>query len=92
MKDDSSQRSRPRSLPDQYATHWPSDNEETQVAGTTTSHPGESYMFYNAMDDDNKRAMDILASEGPEAAMRFMFTDPNTGKSCNYADMRSRFG
>ena len=28
--------------------------------------------FYNDMDEENKQAMDILTSEGPEAAIKFM--------------------
>lgn len=45
------------------------------------------------MDEENKQAMDILTSEGPEAAIKFMTIDPKTGKSRgSYAEMRSRFG
>ena len=88
-KDDSPERPRPKSVPAKIATHWPTSDQQA----ATLSHPGESYIFYNSMDEDNKKAMDILASKGPAAAMEFMTTDPKTGKSRgSYAEMRSRFG
>ena len=78
-----------QSVPAKLATHWPTSDQQA----ATSSHPGESYVFYNSMDEDNKKAMDILASKGAAAAMEFMTTDPKTGKSRgSYAEMRSRFG
>ena len=88
-KEDSFRR-RPQSVPAQFATHWPTNDQQ---AITTSSHPGENYIFYGSMDEDNKKAMDILASKGPEAAMEYMTTDPKTGKPRGtYAEMRARFG
>ena len=44
------------------------------------------------MDDNNKKACNILATEGASAAVKHMFTDPKTGKPLSYAEMRSLYG
>ena len=43
------------------------------------------------MDDNNKKAIDIMESEGPEASMKHMFTRKD-GTTRTYAEMRSLYG
>ena len=47
---------------------------------------------YEQMDESNKKAADVMASQGMEAAIKHMFTDQKTGGQMSYAEMRSRFG
>ena len=46
---------------------------------------------YSHMDDNNKKAIDIMESEGPEASMKHMFTRDD-GSIRSYAEMRSLYG
>lgn len=48
--------------------------------------------FYDGMDDVNKKAMDVWAEKGAEAAVKHMFTDQETGRTLSYGEMRSRYG
>jgi len=48
--------------------------------------------FYDVMDDVNKKAMDVWAEKGSEAAVKHMFTDQETGRTLSYSEMRSRYG
>jgi hypothetical protein len=43
------------------------------------------------MDEDNKKAADVLFSQGTAAAIEFMMTDKN-GNKLSYAEMRARYG
>ena len=55
----------------------------------------ESYKkteFYDEMDDANKKALDVMAKQGMEAAVEHMFTDQDTGRKLSYAEMRSLYG
>ena len=47
---------------------------------------------YQRMDDNNKNALQIMAEEGQEKAVEFMFTHPITKKRMSYAEMRSFYG
>ena len=51
----------------------------------------DKYIFYDAMDDNNKKAMDIQESEGWGAAIKHMMTGED-GKTRSYAEMRSLYG
>jgi len=53
--------------------------------------PRNTYMFYNSMDDNNKKAMDIFQNEGTDAAVKHMTTNSD-GKPRSYAEMRSLYG
>jgi len=44
------------------------------------------------MDEPNKKALDVMATEGMEAAVKHMFTDEQSGRQLSYSEMRSRFG
>lgn len=48
--------------------------------------------IYNKMDDNNKKATDVMASEGMEKALEHMFIHPETGEPMDYATMRSFYG
>lgn len=48
--------------------------------------------IYNKMDDNNKKATDIMASQGMEKAVEHMFIHPKTGEPMDYATMRSFYG
>ena len=47
---------------------------------------------YPMMDDHNKKAADVLVSQGTEAAVKFMFKHPTTGEQMDYATMRYYYG
>ena len=47
--------------------------------------------IYSNMDDNNKKAMDVMESEGPEASMKHMFTRDD-GTTRTYAEMRALYG
>ena len=44
------------------------------------------------MDKLNKDAINIMASQGAEAAIKHMFTDQDTGRQLSYSEMRMRYG
>ena len=48
--------------------------------------------FYDGMDEVNKKATDVRAEQGMEAAIEHMFTDQQTGHKLSYAEMRSMYG
>jgi len=47
---------------------------------------------YSQMDNNNKKAADVLASKGTEAAVEYMFKHPETGQKMDYATMRYYYG
>ena len=44
------------------------------------------------LDEDNKKAIDILKSEGIDKGIEHMFKHPVTGEQMDYATMRSFYG
>jgi hypothetical protein len=52
---------------------------------------GRGYICYNGMDDNNKKAMDIQATQGWDAAIKHMTTGAD-GKPRSYAEMREMYG
>jgi hypothetical protein len=56
--------------------------------------PGKGAVIatYPMMDDHNKKAADVLVSQGTEAAVKFMFKHPTTGQQMDYATMRYYYG
>ena len=52
---------------------------------------GADYIFYNGMDDNNKKAMDIQKTQGWEAAIKHMTTDAD-GQVRSYSEMRALYG
>ena len=51
----------------------------------------ETYAKAFKMDAANARAMSIMATQGPDAAIKAMFTGDN-GETLSYSEMRSRYG
>lgn len=47
---------------------------------------------YDKMDDNNKKAANILKTEGIESAVKHMFIDQRTGNKLSYGEMRARYG
>ena len=65
----------------------------------TTSSPPSSQLhyvvppqIYDAMDDNNKKAANVMADKGITASIGYMFTNPDTGKKWDYAAMREMYG
>jgi len=54
--------------------------------------PTIAKVHYDAMDDHNKKAMDVLTTKGMNAAIQHMFTDQETGLPLTYGEMRARYG
>ena len=48
--------------------------------------------LYSKMDDNNKKAIDVMATKGMDAAVKHMFTHPSTGKPMTYSQMRHFYG
>jgi hypothetical protein len=48
--------------------------------------------IYSQMDNNNKKAADVWASKGTDAAVEHMFKHPETGKKMDYATMRYYYG
>ena len=48
--------------------------------------------LYKNMDDNNKKACDIILEKGINAGIEHMFKNPVTGKEMSYAEMRSFYG
>tara|TARA_B110000211_G_C13806614_1_gene432996 strand:+ start:394 stop:687 length:294 start_codon:yes stop_codon:yes gene_type:complete len=46
--------------------------------------------FGKNMDEDNKKALNVMKTEGVDAAVKHMFTD--SGRQLSYAEMRMRYG
>lgn len=55
------------------------------------SGAGRRYICYNGMDVNNKKAMDIQATEGWDATIKHMITGSD-GKPRSYAEMRELYG
>jgi hypothetical protein len=48
--------------------------------------------FGKNMDEDNKKALNVMKTEGMDAAVKHMFTDQETGRQLSYSEMRMRYG
>ena len=44
------------------------------------------------MDKDNKKALNVMKTEGIDGAVKHMFTDQKTGRQLSYSEMRMRYG
>lgn len=51
----------------------------------------DQYVFFNDMDDTNKKAMKIWTEDGIDAVLKHMLTDDD-GKPRNYSQMRMMYG
>jgi hypothetical protein len=69
------------------------ENKSQDLSTSNTIGAGDNYLFYEAMDDTNKTAMDVLVSSGPDAAIEHMFKDPkNPNRKLSYSEMRYLYG
>ena len=59
--------------------------------GKSTKTQKNTYILYGAMDDNNKKAMDVWQAGGLDAAIKHMMTG-NDGKPRSYAEMRELYG
>lgn len=66
-------------------------NETTNGSDKEFGASVKKLAAYDLMDDNNKAAVDIAASEGMDAAVKHMMTDSN-GKPRTYAEMRALYG
>jgi len=73
----------------------------TDISGNTlpnsadTLRPAQQAMLATlmpAMDNNNRAAAQVMATQGLSAAAQFMFTDQETGRQLSYAEMRARYG
>ena len=79
-----------------------SSNKESPKKTTTSNTdpqvvPGSgeklvNKQVYSLMDNNNKKAADVMASKGIDAAVEHMFKHPETGKKMDYATMRYYYG
>lgn len=51
-----------------------------------------TFKIYESMDTKNKKALEVMATQGADAAVKHMFTDQDSGCQLSYADMRMRYG
>lgn len=81
------------STPNQKNTNIPSSSSPQKPEIIPAS--GEKVLgkvLYNAMDNNNKKAADVMASKGVDAAVEHMFKHPKTGEPMDYATMRYYYG
>ena len=48
--------------------------------------------IYEIMDDNNKKAADLMKNDGITASIEYMFTNPNTGQKWDYVAARAMYG
>lgn len=48
--------------------------------------------FVKGMDDNNKKALEVMATQGTDAAIKHMFKHPETGRQLSYGEMRMFYG
>ena len=68
------------------------EKENPPKEGQAFAQDFQQTKAYSNMDDTNKKAVDVMATEGMEAAVKHMFTDEKSGRQLSYAEMRMRFG
>ena len=68
------------------------EKEDAPKEGQEFAQDFQQTKAYSNMDDTNKKAVDVMATEGMEAAVKHMFTDEKSGRQLSYAEMRSRYG
>ena len=78
-----------------------SNKESPKKTTTSTTDPqvvpgsGEKIVnkqIYSLMDNNNKKAADVMVSKGVDAAVEHMFKHPETGEKMDYATMRYFYG
>jgi len=77
--------------PEYYKQHS-NAKEPSLKEGQTFAKNYKKTEFAKMMDEPNKKALDVMANEGTDAAVKHMFTDQESGRQLSYAEMRSRYG
>ena len=79
--------------------HENEKNQEQQTSQQTSQEAEKNFAktyiesgLSNNMDDANKKALDVMATKGASDAIKYMFTDQDTGRQLSYSEMRSRYG
>jgi len=75
----------PQSEPESEPQPEPENNEVKEGAG-------KSLPTYKMMNKNNQKAADVLACQGIDKAVEFMFKHPETGEKMDYATMRYFYG
>ena len=68
------------------------EKEDAPKEGQAFAQAYKETEFYDGMDDANKKAVNVMAEQGMEAAVKHMFTDEKSGRQLSYAEMRSLYG
>jgi len=77
------------SLPVQQKPDMPKTMDSRSQADEKTNHSSiKNHSSYSLMDDNNKRAADIMEKDGVDAAVVHMMTSANM----DYGRMRSMYG
>lgn len=66
-------------------------DDSINCCGCVSDDKNEKYIFYNNMDDKNKKAMDVWESSGIDAAIKHMMTNEN-GQPRSYSEIRQMYG
>tara|TARA_X000000950_G_scaffold81421_1_gene102417 strand:- start:23039 stop:23590 length:552 start_codon:yes stop_codon:yes gene_type:complete len=77
-----------------YGYNFENENRLNNYPGYTnksTKTQKNTYTLYGAMDDNNKKAMDVWQAGGVDAAIKHMMTDSD-GKPRSYSEMRELYG
>ena len=68
------------------------EKEDAPKEGQAFAKAYKETKFYDEMDDTNKKAVNVMAEQGLEEAVKHMFTDEKSGRQLSYAEMRSLYG
>jgi len=77
--------------PEYYKQHSKA-KEPILKEGQTFAKNYQKTRFAKMMDEPNKKALDVMANDGTDAAVKHMFTDQESGRQLSYAEMRGRYG
>lgn len=73
-------------------THWVRVNDACGGVYEEPEYHKNNQMLQNNMDENNKKAMEIMNTQSMEKAVEYMFTHPQTGKPMSYGEMRYFYG
>jgi hypothetical protein len=76
---------------EQERKHHAVENPE-EDNGQSFAQNYEKSGLSKGMDELNKKALDVMATGGMDAAVKHMFTDQETGRQLSYGEMRMRYG
>jgi hypothetical protein len=68
------------------------EKKKKQECGKKFAEDYKKTGLHNGMDELNKKALDVMATEGMDSAIKHMFTDQETGNQLSYGAMRTRYG